>query len=79
MASVVYPYREEARVNKHALAGMVSLALAGTAQGAVAQDAAAKSDGAASGWYVGAGFGQSFASIPQQTIDGIDSVLSAAA
>ena len=65
-------------MNKHAVAGMVSLALAGTAQGAVAQDGAARSDGAASAWYVGAGFGQSFASIPQQTIDGIDSVLSAA-
>ncbi len=65
-------------MNKYAVAGMVSLALAGTAQGAAAQYAAAKSGGAASAWYVGAGFGETFASIPEQTIDGIDSALSAA-
>ena len=65
-------------MNKHAVAGMVSLALAGIAQGAAAQDPAAKSGGPASSWYVGAGFGQTFASIPAQTIDSINSVLSAA-
>jgi hypothetical protein len=65
-------------VNKYAVAGMVSLALAGIAQAAHAQDPGAKPDGPVSPWYVGAGIGQTFASIPQQTIDGIDSVLTAA-
>ena len=78
MASFVYPNREEDRVNKHAVAGMVSLALAGIAQAAAAQDPAATSGGPASPWYIGAGIGQTFAGIPSQTIDGINAVLSAA-
>lgn len=65
-------------MNKCAVAGMVSLALAGIAQTAAAQDSDAKSDSSASAWYIGAGFGQTFASIPDQTVDGINSVLSAA-
>jgi OOP family OmpA-OmpF porin len=65
-------------VNKHALAGMVSLALAGIAQIAAAQDYAAQSGGPATPWYVGVGIGKTDASIPQQTIDSIDSSLSAA-
>jgi OOP family OmpA-OmpF porin len=65
-------------VNKHAVAGMVSLALAGIAQAAAAQHPPAKQGGPASPWYVGAGIGQTYASIPNQTVDGIDSVLSAA-
>ena len=62
-------------MNKHAVAGMVSLALAGTAQAAAAQDSAAKAGDPAYSWYIGAGFGQTFASIPDQTVDGIDSAL----
>jgi OOP family OmpA-OmpF porin len=65
-------------VNKYALAGMVSLALAGIAQTAAAQDYAAQSGGPATPWYVGVGIGKTDASIPQQTIDGIDATLSAA-
>ena len=65
-------------MNKYAAAGMVSLALAGIAQAAAAQDPTANSGGPASSWYVGAGIGQTFASIPEQTINGIDSVLTAA-
>src|SRR5882757_1168736 len=60
------------------MAGLFSLVLAGIAGGAAAQDYAAKSSGAVSPWYIGAGFGQSFASIPDQTVDGIDSALTAA-
>jgi OmpA-OmpF porin, OOP family len=62
-------------VNKYAAAGMVSLALAGSVQGAAAQNSDAKSGGTVSPWYVGAGIGQTFASIPEQTIDGINSAL----
>ena len=65
-------------MNKHALAGMVSLALAGIAQTAAAQDYAARSGGPATPWYVGVGVGKTDARIPQQTIDGIDATLSAA-
>lgn len=78
MVSFVYPTREEARVNKYALAGMISLALAGIAQGAAAQYPAAMSAGPASSWYVGVGIGKANASIPKQTIDRINSTLSAA-
>lgn len=65
-------------MNKHAVAAMVSLALAGIAQTAAAQDSAAKPGVPATSWYVGAGFGQTWAIIPDQTVDTIDSVLSAA-
>ena len=69
-------------MNKYALAGMVSLVFAGSAQGAAAQDYAAKSGGTVwntvSPWYIGAGIAQTFASIPDQTVDGIDSALTAA-
>jgi OOP family OmpA-OmpF porin len=54
---------------------MVSLALTGMAQGAAAQDAAAKPGGPAPRWYIGAGLGEDFASIPQQTIDAANSAL----
>jgi OOP family OmpA-OmpF porin len=75
MVSFVYPTREETRVKKYAVAGMVSLALTGIAQGAVAQDAAAKPGGPAPQWYIGAGLGEDFASIPQQTIDAVNSII----
>ena len=65
-------------MNKYAVAGMVSLVLAGIAQSASAQDSRAKSVDAVSFWYVGAGIGQTFANIPEQTVNGIDSALSAA-
>ena len=65
-------------MNKYAAAGLVSLALAGIAQSAFAQDSRAKSGDAVSPWYVGAGIGQTFASIPEQTVNGIDSALTAA-
>jgi len=65
-------------VNKYAAAVMLTLALAGIAQGAAAQYADAKSVGPASPWYFGAGLGQTVASIPEQTIDDINSTLSAA-
>jgi OOP family OmpA-OmpF porin len=78
MLFFVYPTREEARVNKYAVAGIVSLALAGIAQGAAAQYPAAMSASPASPWYVGVGIGKTDASIPEQTIDGINSTLSAA-
>lgn len=65
-------------MNKYAVAGMVALALAGIAQCAAAQYADAKSVGPASPWYIGAGLGRTVASIPEQTIDGINSTLSAA-
>jgi OOP family OmpA-OmpF porin len=57
---------------------MVSLALAGIAQGAAAQYPAAKSGGPASQWYIGAGLGENYASIPEQTIDAINSGLTTA-
>jgi OmpA-OmpF porin, OOP family len=63
-------------VNKYA-AGMVSLALVGVANGASAMDPA--SPGApASPWYAGLGVGFSYANIPEQTIDGLNSALLAA-
>ncbi len=65
-------------MNKYGVSGMVSLVLAATAQVAAAQDTPAKAGGAASPWYVGVGIGLSDASIPEQTIGGINSVLSAA-
>ena len=65
-------------MNKFAVAGMVSMALAAAAQGAAAQDSPAKAVGPASPWYVGFGVGLTDASIPEQTIGGINSVLSAA-
>ena len=65
-------------MNKYAVAGMVSLALAGSAQSASAQDSRAKSGDPVSPWYVGAGIGQTFASIPEQTVNGIDSTLKVA-
>jgi len=75
----MYLTREEARVNKYAVASLISLALAGGAQGATAQDySSAKSGGPASPWYIGAGVGQADASIPEQTINSINSTLSAA-
>jgi OOP family OmpA-OmpF porin len=63
-------------VNKYALAGMFSLAFAVTAQGADSQysDPGTPS-GPKTSWYIGAGFGASWASIPDQTIDGINAVL----
>ena len=65
-------------MNKYVVAGMVSLALAGIAQSASAQYSRAKSVDAVSPWYVGAGIGQTFASIPEQTVNGIDSALTVA-
>ncbi len=65
-------------MNKYAVAGMVSLALAGTVQGAAAQDSAAKSGAPASPWYIGVGIGQTSASIPDDTVDTINAQLSAA-
>ena len=65
-------------MNKYAVASVVSLVFAGIAQGADALEPAPKPSGPASPWYVGAGFSQIFASIPEQTINGIDSVLSTA-
>ena len=62
-------------MNKHAVAAMVSLALAGIAQTAAAQDSAAKVGVPTTSWYIGAGFGQTWASIPDQTVDGINSAL----
>ena len=62
-------------MNKYAVAGMVSLALTGFAQGAAAQDYAAKPGGQALHWYVGAGLGEDFASIPQQTINAVNSAI----
>lgn len=62
-------------MNKYAVAGMVSLALTGIAQGAAAQDPAAKSGGQALHWYVGAGLGEDFASIPQQTINAVNAAI----
>lgn len=75
MVSFLYPTREEARVNKYVVAGMVSLALTGIAQGAAAQATAAKSGGPSTHWYVGAGLGEDYASIPQSTINAINSAL----
>jgi len=59
-------------VNKYALACMVSLVFAVTAQGAAAQysDSGTPS-GAKSRWYIGVGIGASVANIPDETIDGI--------
>lgn len=65
-------------MNKYGVSGMVSLVLAATAQVAAAQDTPATAGGAASPWYVGVGIGLSDARIPEQTIGGINSVLSAA-
>ena len=65
-------------MKKVAVAVMVSLALAGIAQGAAAQYLSAGAGGQPSPWYLGLGFSQSDAAIPQQTIDGINSVLSTA-
>ena len=74
----VYPTRQENRVNKYVVAGMISLALGDTAQSAAEEYPAAKSDKPKSPWYVGAGIGQTYASIPEQTIASINSVLSTA-
>jgi opacity protein-like surface antigen len=62
-------------VNKHALAGasVVSLVIAG-----ITPVAAQGNPDNSSAWYVGAGAGQTFASIPDETIGGIDSLLTAA-
>jgi OOP family OmpA-OmpF porin len=70
-------------VNKYGIAGMVSLALVGVANGASAMDpdypgSAANRGGAASPWYAGLGVGYSNANIPQQTVDGLNSALLAA-
>ena len=65
-------------MKKVAVAVMVSLALAGIAQGAAAQYLSAGAGGQPSPWYLGLGFSQSEASIPQQTIDRINSTLSTA-
>ncbi len=62
-------------MNKYVVAGMVSLALTGIAQGAAAQATAAKSDGPVTHWYVGAGLGEDYASIPEPTLDAINSAL----
>jgi OOP family OmpA-OmpF porin len=65
-------------VNKYSVAGMVLVASMVTAQGAAAQDSAAKSGTPASPWYMGIGIGQTNASIPDQTIDAINSSLTTA-
>lgn len=65
-------------MNKYAVAGIVSLVLAGLAQAASAQDSAAKSGGPASPWYAGFGMGMSDASIPDDTVNGINGTLSTA-
>jgi OOP family OmpA-OmpF porin len=57
---------------------MVSLALAGIAQTAAAQDAVARPGVPTTSWYIGGGFGQTWAIIPDQTVDFINSDLSAA-
>jgi OOP family OmpA-OmpF porin len=59
---------------------MVSLALVGIASGASAMDPAypdkpANPSAAASPWYVGLGVGYSYANIPEQTVDGLNSSL----
>jgi len=61
-------------VNKHALAGvsLVSLVIAG-----VTPAAAQGNPEHSSAWYVGGGAGQAFASIPDETVNGVDSTLSA--
>ena len=65
-------------MNKYAVAVMITLALAGIAQNAAAQYAAAKSNGPVTPWYVGVGIGKADASIPEQTINAINSSLTAA-
>ena len=67
-------------MKKYATAGMVSLALFGIANGVSAMDPAYPGDpanpsGPASPWYVGLGVGYSYANIPEQTIDGLNSSL----
>lgn len=63
-------------MNKYALACMVSLVFAVTAQGAAAQysDSGTPS-GPKSAWYIGVGIGSSVANIPDETIDGINAAL----
>ena len=70
-------------MNKHAAAGMVSLALVGIANGASAMDPAYPDNpenpgGPTSPWYIGLGVGYSYANIPEQTVDGLNSSLLAA-
>ena len=65
-------------MKKNFVAAMVCLVLAGIAQGAAAQNMPSGASGGTSPWYVGLGLGRSFAEIPRQTVDGINSTLSAA-
>ena len=62
-------------MNKYAVAGIVSLALTEFAQGAAAQATAAKAAGPVTHWYIGAGLGEDYASIPESTLDAINSAL----
>ena len=59
-------------MNKCVLTGLVSLLLAGLAQGAAAQSAVPKTS-----WYVGGGIGVSESSIPGSTVDAANAVISA--
>jgi len=59
-------------VNKCVLTGLVSLLLAGLAQGAAAQSAKPKTP-----WYIGAGISVADASIPGQTVDATNAAISA--
>jgi OOP family OmpA-OmpF porin len=61
-------------VNKCALA-IVTLALAGIAQGAAAQNAADASGNPKTPWYVGAGIGATESSIPNETTSAINAAL----
>lgn len=67
-------------MNKYVAAVMVTLALAGIAQGALAQyPAPATQPGVpTSPWYFGVGIGKTYARVPGQTVDSINSALSTA-
>ena len=64
--------QEEAGLKKCVLTGLISLLLAGLAQGAAAQPSAPRTP-----WYVAGGFGLSEVSIPSQTLDATNAVISA--
>ena len=78
MMRSVCPNQEGVGVKKNFVAAMISFVLAGIAQGAAAQYLPEGAGEGKSPWYVGFGLGRSFAYIPRQTVDGINSTLSAA-
>jgi len=70
--------REEARVNKRVLTGLVLLAFSAISLGVSAQESAKAPDGPASLWYMGVGIGATAASIPDQTVNNANAVFVAA-